>query len=124
MKQIFLIVLLLSIAAMVSANTVTLEWEFPTGEESNISGFTIYMRPDGGEYPDDPAASSSADERKTEITGLADGTYWFCIAATISIYDTESARSGEVGITFDNGEVSYPFSVASPTILTIQGTAD
>ena len=124
MKQLFLIVLFLSITALASANTVTLEWQFPTDEESNISGFTIYMRAEGGEYPDDPAASPSADERKTEITGLSDGTYWFCIAATISIYDTESARSGEVGITFDNGEVAYPFSVTSPTILTIQGTAE
>ena len=124
MKQIFMIVLVFSIPAMAFANTVTLEWEFPTNEECNISGFTIYMRADGGEYPDNPTASPAADERKTEITGLADGTFWFCIAATISIYDTESARSGEVGITFDNSEVSYPFSVTSPTILTIQGTVE
>ena len=124
MKQLLSCIAILLVAVTASANTVTIGWEFPTDQEANISGFSIYMRADSGEYPDNPAVSPAADERLTEIADLADGTYWFCIAATVSVYDTESARSGEVGITFDNGEVSYPFSVAAPTILTIQGTAD
>ena len=124
MKQVLLFVTILLSAAVASANTVTIEWAFPTDQEANISGFSIYMRSDGGDYPDNPAASSAADERMIEIGGLADGTYWFCITAAISIYEAESARSGEVGISFSNGEVSYPFSVTSPAIIKIQGATD
>jgi hypothetical protein len=124
MKQLLSCIAILLVAVTASANTVTIGWEFPADQEANISGFAIYMRPDAGEYPDNPTVSPEVDERLTEIADLVDGTYWFCISATISVYGTESARSGEVGITFENGEVSYPFSVAAPTILTIQGTAD
>ena len=122
---IFLLaVLLLSAVPAMAANRVQLEWDFSFDEESNISGFSIYMRTDGGEYPDDPVATPAADERLVEIPGLDDGTYWFCIAAVISVNGSESSRSGEAGITFDNGEISYPFSVTSPTILRIQGTPE
>ena len=124
MKQLLFCMAILLFAVTASANTVTLGWEFPTDQEANISGFAIYMRSDGGEYGKDPAVSPGADERIVDINGLADGTYWFCIAATMSVYNAESVRSGEVGITFDKGEVTFPFSVAAPTILTIQGTAD
>ena len=124
MKQLLISSVLLLLAVTASANTVTLGWEFHADQEANISGFAIYMRSDGGEYAKDPAVAPGADERIVDINGLADGTYWFCIAATMSVYNAESARSGEVGITFDKGEVTYPFSVAAPTILTIQGAAD
>ena len=124
MKQLLLCMSILLLAVTASANTVNIGWEFPTDQEENISGFAIYMRSDGGEYAKDPAVAPGADERIVDINGLADGTYWFCIAATMSVYGTESARSGEVGITFDKGEVTFPFSVAAPTILTIQGAAD
>lgn len=42
----------------------------------------------------------------------------------VSVYGTESDRSAEVEIPFDKGEVSYPFPVAAPTILTIQGRVE
>ena len=127
MKQDFFVtvlaivfLLLLAVPAM-AGNVVTLTWEYPTDEEAKISGFSVYMRADDGEYAES-VVTPGADERTAEITGIEDGTYWFCLTATTALYGTESSRSEEAGITFNAGEVSYPFTATTPTILSIQGT--
>ena len=123
MKRTFLtLAMVLMMVGVASANTVFLDWEFPQGEISNITGYNIYMRVDGSDWGNDAILIAPSDEFHGEIPNLPDGQYWFCISADYGIY--ESPRSAEGGIIFSNGEVSFPLSMSIPTILTIQGRAD
>jgi hypothetical protein len=128
MKRLTIIIATLCLVLMLSipafARTVTLAWDYQVIQESSITEFRVYEASASGQYVNSYIAIADPADRTVSFSVPdTDDCYFWTLTAYSGMYDNESARSNEVTICIQNGEVVLPTLLTpSPLIKTVRVT--